>query len=81
MSDFQSASRKFHSSETDLLRIQNDILVSLDSGHSIALLLLDLSAAFDTIDHNILLHHLNTGLILHLLFHRYHRFSLIVFKL
>ena len=34
--------------------MKNDILVSLDSGHSIALLL-DLSAAFDTIDHNILL--------------------------
>ena len=36
--------------------MKNDILISLDSGHSIALLLLDLSAAFDTIDHNILLH-------------------------
>ena len=60
MSEYQSAYRKFHSSETalGLLRVQNDILVSLDSGHFTALLLLDLSAAFDTIDHNILLHHL-----------------------
>jgi hypothetical protein len=58
MPEYQSAYRKFHSSETALLRVQNDILVSSDSGHSTALLLLDLSAAFDTIDHNILLHRL-----------------------
>ena len=37
---------------------QNDILVVLETGHSTALLLLDLSAAFDSIDHNILIHHL-----------------------
>ena len=54
MSEYQSAYRKFHSSETALLRVQNDILVSLDFAHSTALLLLDLSATFDTIDHNIL---------------------------
>ena len=54
MSEYQRAYRKFHSSETALLRVQNDILASLDSGYSNALLL-DLSAAFDTIDHNILL--------------------------
>ena len=58
MSEYQSAYRKYHSSETALLCVKNDILVSLDSGHSTAFLLLDLSAAFDTIDHNILLHHL-----------------------
>ena len=57
MSEYQSAYRKFHSFETALLRVQNDILVSLDSGQSTALLL-DLCAAFDTIDHNILLHRL-----------------------
>ena len=56
MSEYQSAYRKFHSSETVLLRVRNDILVSLDSGHSTALLLLDLSAAFDIVDQNILLH-------------------------
>ena len=59
MSKYQSTSRKFYSSKTAILRIQNDILVSLDSGHSTALLL-DLSAAFDTIDHNILLHRFKT---------------------
>ena len=58
VSEYQSAYRKFHSSETALLRIQNDILVSLDSGYSTALLLLDLSTLSDTIDHNILLHRL-----------------------
>ena len=58
MSEYQSTHRKFYSSETALLRVQNDILVSLDSGYSTALLLLDLSAAFDAIDHNILLHRL-----------------------
>ena len=56
MSKLQSAYRKFHSSETALLYVQNDILASLDAGYSTALLLLDLSAAFDTIDHSILTH-------------------------
>ena len=55
MSKFQSAYRRFYSYETALLRVQNDIFVSLDVGRS-TVLLLDLSAAFDTIDHNILLH-------------------------
>ena len=55
MSEYLSAYRKFHFSETALFHFQNDILVSLDSGHSLAFLL-DLSVAFDTIDHNILLH-------------------------
>ena len=58
MSKFQSAYRRFHSCEIALLRVQNNIFVSLDAGRSTALLLLDLSAAFDTIDHNILLHRL-----------------------
>ena len=57
MSEYLSAYRKFHSSETAPLHVQNDILVSLDFGHSTALLL-DLSAAFNITDHNILLHRL-----------------------
>ena len=47
----QSAYQKFHSTETTLLRVRNDISVFLDKGHVTALTLLDLSAAFDTIDH------------------------------
>ena len=58
MPKLQSAYRKFHSSKTALLYVQNDILASLDAGHSTALLLLNLSAAFDTIDHSILTHRL-----------------------
>ena len=37
-----------------LLKIQNDIALSVDSGKAVALTLLDLSAAFDTIDHSLL---------------------------
>ena len=56
--EYQSTYRKFNSSETALLCVQNNILFFLDSGHSTALLLLDLSVAFEIIDHNILLHRL-----------------------
>ena len=51
----------FHSSETALLCVQNDILIFLYSGHSIALLLLDISATFEIINYNILLHSLKHG--------------------
>jgi hypothetical protein len=56
----QSAYRPQHSTETALLKVQNDILQSLDSSQGIILVLLDLSAAFDTLDHSILLSRLNT---------------------
>ena len=49
----QSAYKKCHSTETDLLKINNDILASLDNKHCIILASLDLSAAFDTVDHTI----------------------------
>jgi hypothetical protein len=55
LSPFQSAYRKFHSVETALLRIQNDLLLAIEKCQITALILLDLSAAFDTIDHDILL--------------------------
>ena len=52
---FQSAYKPFHSTETALVRVQNDILQALDNKQSVILLLLDLSAAFDTVDHSILI--------------------------
>ena len=55
---FQSAYRRFHSTESALLKVQNDILQSLDNNCATVLVLLDLSAAFDTIDHQTLLHRL-----------------------
>ena len=59
MTAFQSAYRKHHSTESALLNIQNDILLNMAKGSVTALTLLDLSAAFDTIDHTILLDRLN----------------------
>ena len=52
---FQSAYSKAHSTETALLKVHNDITLALDQGNSAVLVMLDLSAAFDTIDHAILL--------------------------
>ena len=50
----QSTYRRLHSTETALLKIQNDIAPSMNSGKAVALTLLDLSVAFDIIDHDIL---------------------------
>ena len=59
-SKFQSAYRRCHSTETALLKVQNDLLCAIDNHDSVILSLLDLSAAFDTIDHDILLKRLET---------------------
>ena len=55
----QSAYRPNHSVETALLKVHNDIVCSLDKKQAVMLILLDLSAAFDTIDHQILLRRLH----------------------
>ena len=60
LSPFQSAYRKFYSTETALTRIHNDLTLAMNRQRVSALVLLDLSAAFDTIDHNILLSRLNS---------------------
>ena len=52
---FQSAYKPNHSTETALTRIQNDILMALDNKKGVVLVLFDLSAAFDTVDHTLLL--------------------------
>ena len=52
---FQSAYRPFHSTETAIACILNDMIGAVDQEHIGALMLLDLSTAFDTVDHQILI--------------------------
>jgi hypothetical protein len=52
---FQSAYKQFHSTETALLKVHNDIMWSMERQGVTILVLLDLSSAFDTIDHRVLL--------------------------
>ena len=56
----QSAYRPGQSTETALLKVVNDLFLSLNKGNIYALALLDFSSAFDTIDHPILVHRLHT---------------------
>ena len=53
--ELQSAYKANHSCETALIRVQDDILKAIDSHRGVLLLLLDLSAALDTVDREILL--------------------------
>ena len=52
-SDFQSAYPLHHITETALLKVTNDLLSAMDDGKILVLVLLDLSATFDTINHEI----------------------------
>ena len=56
----QSAYHPGHSTETALLKVVNDLFLSLNKGNISVLALLDFSSAFDTIDHTILVHRLHT---------------------
>ena len=51
----QSAYRSGHSTETALTKVLNDMLVTMDNQGVAILVMLDLSAAFDTVDHKVLL--------------------------
>jgi hypothetical protein len=51
----QSSYRRNHSTETAVLRVHSDLIRAVDKKHVAALVLLDLSAAFDTVDHATLL--------------------------
>ena len=59
--DLQSAYRAFHSTETAVLKVMSDILLAVDRGDLAVLTLLDLSAAFDTVDPAILLRRLDVS--------------------
>ena len=56
----QSAYRKFHSTETAHVKVFNDVACSIDAGEEVALVLLDLSSAFDNTDHVCLIDRLET---------------------
>ena len=57
----QSAYREGHSCETALLKVVNDLQKELSTRKMVALVLLDLSSAFDTIDHGLLFQKLATN--------------------
>ena len=58
----QSAYRPGHSTETALLKVANDLLLSLSKSNISVLALFEFSSAFDTIDHPIFVHSLQVDL-------------------
>ena len=58
--EFQSAYRQDHSTETALIKVKNELLMAMDKGQVTLLVLLDLTSAFDTVEHEILLDRLRS---------------------
>ena len=58
---FQSAYRKSHSTETALMKVLADLTNAIDDERLALVAFLDLSAAFDTVDHQVLLHRMLTS--------------------
>ena len=56
--DLQWSYRQYHSTETVLLKVMNDVLLKMNLQHVTLMVLLDRSAVFDTFDHNTLLERL-----------------------
>jgi len=63
--------RRGHSTQTAVLQVLSDILQAVNRGNSAALVLLDLSTAFDTVDHEILLQRLRVTFSIHDTVHRW----------
>lgn len=61
LSKYQSAYRRFHSTETALLRILSDMINAVEDGKVALVAILDMSAAFDTVNHEILIHKLKNN--------------------
>ena len=59
LSPCQSAYRAGYSTETAVVKVQSDILLNMDQQKVTQLVLIDLSSAFDTVDHDILLNIMN----------------------
>ena len=59
LEDLQSAYRANHSTEMALLKVKTDIIQAVNDQEVVCLVLLDLSAAFDTVSHDLLLNHLH----------------------
>ena len=62
MPDYQSAYRSNYSCETSLVKLVNDILCDFENQNAVALVALEFSAAFNTVDHEVLLDVLSTSL-------------------
>ena len=58
---YQSEYRQRYSTDAALLKVANDLSLNMNSQHVTLLLLLDLSAAFDTVNHEILVRRLNAN--------------------